>query len=61
MSKIEGQGITEPPALGEDGNPLVDENASIAETSTIPTMEELIIGTHKTPILCTNILSECMK
>jgi uncharacterized small protein (DUF1192 family) len=36
MSKIRGQGITPPPPLGED------ENASIAETSTTPTVEELM-------------------
>jgi hypothetical protein len=42
MSKTGGQGTTPPPLLGEDGNPLVDENASIAETSVTPTVEELM-------------------
>jgi hypothetical protein len=36
MSKAGGQGITPPPPLAED------ENASIAETSTTPTVEELM-------------------
>jgi hypothetical protein len=36
MSKTGGQGITPPPPLGED------ENVSIAETSTTPTVEELM-------------------
>jgi hypothetical protein len=36
MSKTGGQGITPPPPLGED------ENASIVETSTTPTVEELM-------------------
>jgi hypothetical protein len=36
MSKTKGQGITPPPPLGED------EHASIAETSTTPTVEELM-------------------
>jgi hypothetical protein len=36
MSKIRGQGIPPPPPLGED------ENASIEETSTTPTVEELM-------------------
>jgi uncharacterized small protein (DUF1192 family) len=40
--KTRGQGTTPPPPLGEDGNPLVDENASITETSTTLTMEELM-------------------
>jgi hypothetical protein len=34
--------MTPPPPLGEDGNPIVDENASIAETSMTPTVEELM-------------------
>jgi hypothetical protein len=42
MSKTRGQGITPPPPLGEDGNPLVDENVSIAETSMTPTVKELM-------------------
>jgi hypothetical protein len=42
MSKIGGQGITPPPPLGEDGNLLVDENASTAETSMTPIVEELM-------------------
>jgi uncharacterized small protein (DUF1192 family) len=42
MLKSGGQDITPPPPLDEDGNPLLDENASIAETSTTPTMEELM-------------------
>jgi hypothetical protein len=42
MSKTGGQGTTPPPPLGEDGNPLVDKNASIAETSVTPTVEELM-------------------
>jgi hypothetical protein len=42
MSKTRGQGVTPPPPLDEDGNPIVDENASIVETSTTPTVEELI-------------------
>jgi uncharacterized small protein (DUF1192 family) len=42
MSKIGGQGITPPPPLTEDGNLLVDENASITETSTTPTVKELM-------------------
>jgi hypothetical protein len=41
MLKSGGQDIT-PPPLDEDGNPLLDKNASIAETSTTPTMEELM-------------------
>jgi hypothetical protein len=36
MSKTERQGITPPPLLGED------ENTSIMETSTTPTVEELM-------------------
>ena len=36
MSKTGGQGITPPPPLGED------ENASIMETSTTPTVEEIM-------------------
>jgi hypothetical protein len=36
MSKTGTQGITPPPSLGED------KNASIAETSTTPTVEELM-------------------
>jgi hypothetical protein len=36
MSKTEGQGITPPPPLGDD------ENTSIGETSTTPTVEELM-------------------
>jgi hypothetical protein len=42
MSKTRGQGIAPPPPLGEDGNPLMDENASIVETSMTPTVEELM-------------------
>jgi hypothetical protein len=42
MSKNGGQGITPPPPLGEDGNPPVDENASIPKTSTTPIVEELM-------------------
>jgi hypothetical protein len=38
MSKIGGQGTT-PPLLGEDGDPLEDENASITETFMIPIVE----------------------
>jgi hypothetical protein len=41
MSKTGGQGITPPPPLGED------ENASIAKTSTIPTVEELMKNLEK--------------
>jgi hypothetical protein len=42
MYKIGGCGMTPPPPLDEDGNLLMDENASIAETSTTPTVEELM-------------------
>jgi hypothetical protein len=42
MSKTERQGVTPPSSLGEDGNLIVDENASIVETSTTPTVEELV-------------------
>jgi hypothetical protein len=42
MSKTGRQGITPPPLLGEDGNLIVDENASIAETSTTPIVKELM-------------------
>jgi hypothetical protein len=42
MSKTKGQGITPPPPLNKDRNPIVNENASIAETSTAPTVEELM-------------------
>jgi hypothetical protein len=42
MSKTGGLDITPPPPFGEDGNPLVDENASIVETSTTPIVEDLM-------------------
>jgi hypothetical protein len=42
MSKTGEQGKVTPPSLDKDGNLLVDENASIAETSTTPTVEKLI-------------------
>jgi hypothetical protein len=47
MSKTREQGITPPPPLGEDENPLVDENASITKTSTTPTVEELMKNIEK--------------
>jgi molybdenum-dependent DNA-binding transcriptional regulator ModE len=34
--------MTPPPPLDEDGNLLVDENASITETSMTPIVEELM-------------------
>jgi hypothetical protein len=42
MSKTGGLDITPPPPFGEDGNPLVDENASIVETSMTPIVEDLM-------------------
>jgi hypothetical protein len=36
MSNTREQGKVPSPSLDEDGNPLVDENASIVETSTTP-------------------------
>jgi hypothetical protein len=42
MSKIREQGKVPPPLLDEDGNLLVEENASIVETSTTPTVKELM-------------------
>jgi hypothetical protein len=42
MSKVGEQGKVPPPPLGNDGNPIVDEDDSNMETSAAPTMEELI-------------------
>jgi hypothetical protein len=42
MCKTRGEGMTPPPSLDEDGNLLVDENASIAKTFTTPIVEELM-------------------
>jgi hypothetical protein len=42
MASNGGQGITPPPLLSEDGNPIVFENATITETSMTPTVEELM-------------------
>jgi hypothetical protein len=42
MSKVREQGKVPPPPLGNDGNPIVDEDGSNMETSTTPTMKELM-------------------
>jgi hypothetical protein len=42
MSKTGGQGKVPPPSLDEDGNPIVVEGGTNAETSTAPTLEELM-------------------
>jgi hypothetical protein len=42
MSKTEEQGKVHPPPLDEDGNSIVVEDGSNTETSTAPTMEELM-------------------
>jgi hypothetical protein len=49
MSKIGGEGITPPPPLDED------ENASIAETSTTPTVEELMKKLEKLNVELTKL------
>jgi predicted RNase H-like nuclease (RuvC/YqgF family) len=42
MSKTDEHGKVPPPPLDEDGNPIVVEDGSNTETSTTPTMEELM-------------------
>jgi hypothetical protein len=42
MSKTDEHGKIHPPPLNEDGNPIVDEDGSNTETSTAPTVEELM-------------------
>jgi hypothetical protein len=42
MSKTKEQGKVPPPLLDEDGNPIVVEDGSNAETSMAPTLEELM-------------------
>jgi predicted RNase H-like nuclease (RuvC/YqgF family) len=42
MSKTREQGKVPPPPLDEDGNPVMVEDGSNTETSTAPTVEELM-------------------
>jgi hypothetical protein len=42
MSKTGEQGKVPPPPLNEDGNSIVVEDGSNTETSTAPTLEELM-------------------
>jgi hypothetical protein len=42
MSKTEEQGKVPPPPLDKDGNPIVGEDGANTETSTAPTLEELM-------------------
>jgi hypothetical protein len=49
MSKTGGQGITPPPLLGDD------ENVSIVETSTTPTVEELMKQIEKLNVELTKL------
>jgi hypothetical protein len=42
MSKIREHGKTPPPPHDEDGNPIASDDASIADTSMNPTVEELM-------------------
>jgi hypothetical protein len=42
MSKTGEQSKVTPPPLEKDGNPIVDEDGANMETSTAPTLEELM-------------------
>jgi hypothetical protein len=55
VSKTAEQGITLPPPLGKVGTPMVDENASIAKTSTTPIVEELMKKLEKLNVELTKL------
>jgi hypothetical protein len=61
MSKTEAHGKTPPPPLDEYGNPIAGDDASIADTSTNPTVEELMKKLDKLNVELTKLKAKDKK
>jgi hypothetical protein len=55
MSKTGEHGKTPPPPLDEDGNPIAGDDASIADTSMNPMVEELMKKLEKLNVKLTKL------
>jgi hypothetical protein len=61
MSKTEAHSKTPPPPLNEYGNPIAGDDASIADTSTNPTVEELMKKLDKLNVELTKLKAKDKK